>query len=94
MPWHLSKSDPRKVYDSYHNMVCVCQNAEQAKLIVDAVREFQPHTELAFPAVPDATADHPAILKPDLNQLAAQINDGSHPNDLKDSAFAVAGRRR
>ena len=37
MGWHLSKSDPRKVYDSYHNVVCVCQTADQAKVIVDAV---------------------------------------------------------
>ena len=45
MPWHLSKSDPRKVYDSYHSMVCVCQNAEQAKLIVDAVTAHAPQAE-------------------------------------------------
>jgi hypothetical protein len=37
MHWHLSKSDPRKVYDSYHNTVCVCQTADQASLIVGAV---------------------------------------------------------
>ena len=41
MSWHLSKSDPRKVYDSYHNMVCVCQNAEQARLIVVSGNESQ-----------------------------------------------------
>ncbi len=45
MPWHLSRSDPRKVYDSYHNMVCVCQNAEQARIIVDAVNEHKPQAE-------------------------------------------------
>ena len=37
MPWHPSKSDPRKVYDSLHEAVCVCQNQEQATLIVEAV---------------------------------------------------------
>ena len=59
MPWHLSRSDPRKVYDSYRNMVCVCQNAEQAKIIVDAVNEHNPQAEtirLREPGtVPDAT---------------------------------------
>ena len=40
MPWHLSKSDPRKVYDSYHNMVCVCQNENQSALIVKAVNDL------------------------------------------------------
>lgn len=40
MPWHASKSDPRKVYDSYHKVVCVCQNQDQANLIVAAVNAF------------------------------------------------------
>lgn len=64
MPWHLSKSDPRKVYDSYHSMVCVCQNAEQAKVIVGAVNERAPQAEtirLREPAIPDATG-HPGTL--------------------------------
>lgn len=46
MPWHLSKSDPRKVYDSYHNMVCVCQNENQSALIVKAVNDL-PMADLA-----------------------------------------------
>lgn len=37
MPWHQSKSDPRKVYDAAHQAVCVCQNESQAALIVRAV---------------------------------------------------------
>ena len=37
MPWHLSRSDPRKVYDSRHNTVCVAQSEEYAVLIVRAV---------------------------------------------------------
>lgn len=37
MPWHLSKSDPRKVYDERHEPVCVCQTPEQAARIVAAV---------------------------------------------------------
>lgn len=37
MPWHLSRSDPRKVYDERHEPVCVCQTPEQAARIVAAV---------------------------------------------------------
>jgi hypothetical protein len=37
MGWHLSRSDPRKVYDSYHQTVAVCQTHQQAALIVQAV---------------------------------------------------------
>ena len=37
MPWHLSKSDPRKVYDERHETVCVCQTPEQAARIVAAM---------------------------------------------------------
>lgn len=45
MPWHQSKSDPRKVYDSRHETVCVCQNADQAELITRAVNALGPQTE-------------------------------------------------
>lgn len=37
MPWHLSKSDPRKVYDERHEVACVCRTAEQAARIVAAM---------------------------------------------------------
>jgi hypothetical protein len=37
VPWHLSKSDPRKFYDNFHNVVAVAQTADQAALIVRAV---------------------------------------------------------
>src|ERR1019366_6122664 len=37
MPWHLSRSDPRKVYDERHEVVCVCQTPEQAARIVAAI---------------------------------------------------------
>jgi hypothetical protein len=63
MPWHLSKSDPRKVYDSRHEVVCVAQTAEQAALIVESVNLRSPQTiRLREPdrsglAVSDATAD-------------------------------------
>ncbi len=39
MPWHLSKSDPRKVYDERHITVCVCDTAERAAFIIDAANE-------------------------------------------------------
>ena len=37
MPWHLSKSDPRKVYDERHQTVGVMQTPEYAAQIVAAV---------------------------------------------------------
>ena len=37
MPWHLSKSDSRKVYDERHNTVCVCENSVYSRIIVEAV---------------------------------------------------------
>jgi len=40
--WHLSLSNPRKVYDGRHEQVCVCETPEQAELIVAAVRAFDP----------------------------------------------------
>ncbi len=45
MPWHLSASDPRKVYDSHHNAVCVCWSADQAALIIRAVNALGPQDE-------------------------------------------------
>jgi hypothetical protein len=60
MPWHQSKSDPRKVYDSGHNVVCVCMHGDQAALIVKAVNSL-PGAESTFvklrepAAIPDAT---------------------------------------
>ena len=37
MPWHLSRSNPMKVYDERHTEVCVCCTAEAAALIVQGV---------------------------------------------------------
>ena len=34
--WHQSKSDPRKVYDSYHAEACVAESPELAAFIVRA----------------------------------------------------------
>lgn len=41
MPWHLSLSDPRKVYDERHGDVAVCQTAQQAAIIVEAVNRMR-----------------------------------------------------
>lgn len=62
MPWHLSKSDPRKVYDQNHDTVCVCMSAEQAATIVRAVNALpvgdrDTFIRLREPAVSDATGD-------------------------------------
>ena len=35
--WHLSRSNPMKVYDERHTEVCVCRTAADAALIVKAV---------------------------------------------------------
>ena len=35
--WHQSKSDPRKVYDSYHTEACIAESPELAAFIVRAV---------------------------------------------------------
>jgi hypothetical protein len=45
MPWHLSRSDPRKVYDGMHQPVCVCQTMDQAALIVRAVNALGPESD-------------------------------------------------
>lgn len=59
MPWHLSKSDPRKVYDGCHQPVCVCQTQDQAALIVKAVNELGPQTDSIKLREP---APHPDVL--------------------------------
>ena len=87
MPWHLSRSDPRKVYDERHEAVCVCQTAEQAALIVEAVRAL-PARNIEVP-LPGPIALHTS--KPDLAELSAKAHgsDGAH-----DAGFAVATPRR
>ena len=40
MPWHLSKSDPRKVYDERHQQVGVMQTEDYARIIVEGVNAF------------------------------------------------------
>ena len=40
--WHQNKSDPRKIYDSYHQPIGVMWSEEQARLIVEAVNALGP----------------------------------------------------
>jgi hypothetical protein len=85
MPWHVSKSDPRKLYDGRHETVCVCQNAEQAALIVESVNQ---HGYRADP-VSGAEFSKSAIPKPDLAALASE----AHGEKPEDCGFAVTRRR-
>ncbi len=92
MPWHLSKSDPRKVYDSLHQPVCVCHKEEQAALIVKAVNglpegTLETFTKLhAHPSV--LPSDAATIPRPSLESLKEKAD---HP--ANDSSFAVTRRR-
>ena len=87
MPWHLSKSDPRKVYDERHEAVCVCQKPEQALIVVTAVNRLRKDTPLA--AEPNSTRQpliyHTLIQKPDLTKLASE----AHGEKPEDCGFAV-----
>ena len=58
MPWHQSKADPRKVYDHRHETVCVCQNSDQAALIVRAVNSL-PGAADTFVKLREPVAAHP-----------------------------------
>ena len=69
MPWHLSKSDPRKVYNSRHETVCVCQNSDQADLIVRAVN-----------ALPGSAIE--TFMKPVDHRIASPAK---HPDVLEDT---------
>jgi hypothetical protein len=69
MPWHQSRSDPRKVYDHRHETVCVCMNADQAALIVRGVN-----------ALPGSAVDtfiklrEPEPAKPQFTHVTAQAD--------------------
>ena len=102
MGWHLSKSDPRKVYNERHETVCVCQNSEQSKLIVEAVNRYRQPDMIGYPsrkesaetgqsagASEHAKAEAPAVQKPDLTAL----RDAAQGDDTKDASFAVSRRR-
>ena len=102
MPWRLSKSDPRKVYNSRHETVCVCQNSDQADLIVRAVNALPGSVGLLLSEPEDhrlaSPAKHPDVLedtqefipvKPDLTAL----RDAAQGDGTKDASFAVSRRR-
>lgn len=92
MPWHLSVSDPRKVYDSWHEVVCVCQDRAQAALIVDSVNSTMRKEGAELLQSRAAASERTKVeapVKPDLAKLAAE-NPKSGAND---AGFAVACRR-
>jgi hypothetical protein len=92
MPWHLSKYDPRKVYNERHETVCVCQNSEQSGLIVRAVNALPKPAVDTFvkPLAPDDdTQELIPIVKPDLTAL----RDAAQGDGAKDASFAVSRRR-
>lgn len=65
MGWHLSRSNPAKVYDERHTEVCICHTAEAARMIVLAVNFLRgegvvpgtgEHIKLREPEPPKADA--------------------------------------
>ena len=94
MPWHLSKSDPRKIYDETHEMVCVCRTNEQAAMVVEAVNRYRQPDMIGFPsplesALLPAVLPIPDLVKPDLTAL----RDAAQGDGTKDASFAVSRRR-
>lgn len=79
MPWHLSRSDPRKVYDPYHNAVCVCQNADQARLIVDAVNAHGRSGDQSIKLREPAPAEKEAAQETQHSTSRAASGDESRP---------------
>lgn len=85
MPWHLSKSDPRKVYDQNHDVVCVCMTPGQADLIARAVNALpfgtintfvklrEPGEKESADSGPSRTASgQPETAKPSVTHVTAQ----------------------
>ena len=99
MPWHLSKSDPRKIYDETHDMVCVCRTNEQAAMVVAAVNIHRANqfggSVFSKPAIDadslgaDRAARTVQLPKPDL----AALRDAAQGDGTKDASFAVSRRR-
>ena len=104
MPWHLSKSDPRKIYDETHDMVCVCRTNDQAAMVVEAVNRYRQPDMIGYPGRKEsadqsterggqsgenAKAGLPAIEKPDLTAL----RDAAQGDTTEDAGFAVSRRR-
>lgn len=94
MPWHLSKSDPRKVYDERHEPICVCQTPEQAARIVAAVTG---KSQTVFAAVDtakghtlqDGTVFYPLKLKEPAAAMSPQV---SPPFDMADGGAVDPGK--
>ena len=101
MPWHLSKSDPRKIYDETHEMVCVCRTNEQAAMVVEAVNRYRQPDMIGYPGGKQSAetgqsagaSEHAkvqlTIHKPDLSAL----RDAAQGDGAKDAGFAVSRRR-
>lgn len=85
MPWHLSKSDPRKVYDERHEPVCVCQTPEQAARIVAAVTgKSQEVVRLREPVVlgnlSELSKQFPDAVMPDPERETISLTDSFEPD--------------
>jgi len=65
MPWHISKSDLRKIYDDRHGDVCVCQTVEQAAIIVDAVNRLRSSGVAPIISLREPSADKLDTYEPD-----------------------------
>lgn len=101
MGWHLSKSDPRKVYDERHTEICIACTGEAAALIVAAVNSLslriqarrkesaEQNQSIAGASEHAARAEAPALSKPDLAALQSEALGVSSA----DCSFAVTGRR-
>ena len=101
MPWHLSKSDPRKVYDERHTEICVCVTPEAAALIVTSVNRLRSESgpgagaswqRKVLEADPSGADRATRTLqpKPDL----AALHTDALGVSTADASFAVTGRRR
>jgi hypothetical protein len=101
IPWHLSKSDPRKVYDERHTEICVCVTPESAALIVTAVNRLRSESgpgagaswqRKVLEADPSGAdrATRTVQAKPDL----ATIHSEALGATTKDASFVVTGKRR
>ena len=101
MGWHLSKSDPRKVYDERHIEICIACTGEAAALIVAGVNSLslriqarrkenaEQNQSIAGASEHAARAEAPALSKPDLAALQSEALGVSSA----DCSFAVTGRR-
>ena len=92
MPWHLSRSNPAKVYDERHTEICIACTGEAAALIVAGVNSLslrEQNQSIAGASEHAARAEAPALSKPDLAALQSEALGVSSA----DCSFAVTGRR-